>query len=85
MTPAEALELIQEYVHFGRTRFTTHALRRMFQRNISRQDVYTAINTALSCLVQEDESWRVTGQDKEGDELTVIVSIEGGNVIITVY
>lgn len=85
MTPEEALELIKEYAGFGRVFFVPHAREQMRARNISTEDVFEAIETATTCQEQRNERWKVTGVDLYGDELNVIVSIEGSAIIITIF
>lgn len=85
MTPEEALELIKEYASFGRVSFRGHARKRMRERNAYVEDVFEAIATATSCQEEEEETWRVPGVDTFGDELTVIVSLEGSVIIVTIF
>lgn len=85
MTQEEALELIKEYASFGRVAFVPHARKQMHLRNIYAEDVFEAIETARTCQAQSNERWKVTGVDIYGDELTVIVSIEGSAVIVTIF
>lgn len=85
MTEKEALEEIREHARWGRVYITAHAEKRMRERSVQEEDIYEAIHTADSCREQEDGSWRVEGWDFDEDELTLIIAIEGENVIITVY
>lgn len=85
MSPAEALELIKDYASLGRVYFEPHALQQMFRRGATKEDVFAAIETATTCLKQENKKWKVCGQDIVGDELTIIVSLEGMAVIVTIF
>lgn len=85
MTPEDALELIKEYAMFGRVYFEPHALKQMRRRGASKQDIFAVLDTAKSCLPEEEEKWMLSGVDVVGDDLTVIVSIEGQDVIVTVF
>lgn len=49
------------------------------------QDIYSAIDTAHLCEKQENDKWKVTGQDLDNEELTLIIAIDGMNVIVTLY
>lgn len=81
----EALDEIQEHARCGRVMITDHAEKRMAQRSVWEDDIYEAIATAESCEAQDDGTWRVQGWDFDEDELTLIIAIEGENVIITVF
>lgn len=48
-------------------------------------DVRHALATATSCRVEPPDRWRVDGRDCEGDVLTVIVVLEDGVVVVTVF
>ena len=85
MTPAEALEQIKEYAQFGRVSFEDHALDQMDNRNIDKEDIYCALETATSCLAQPKERWKVEGVDTWGDELIVIVAFNGTVCILTIF
>lgn len=85
MTNEEALEAIQEHAVWKRVFVTSHARKRMRERSVFEDDIYEAIATAYSCESEENGNWRVTGQDFDGDELILIIAIEGENVIITLF
>jgi hypothetical protein len=85
MTPQEALAQIQAYARKRQIWLTEHVCQRMHQRNVRMKDIYSAINTAHLCEKQEDDKWKVTGQDLDNEELTLIIAIDGMNVIVTLY
>ena len=87
MTPAEARALadIQGYALANRIEYGPHAWGRMRERGARREDVRSALVTATSCQAQPDDRWRVPGQDTEGELLTVIVVLEDGVVVVTLY
>ncbi len=85
MATSEILEEIRENARWGRLIITWHARQRMFERSVFDEDLEEAIETAIKCLEQEDGTWRVEGFDMEGDELTLIIALEGDNVIITLF
>jgi len=59
-----ALGIIRGLARANRVAFTRHALQRMAERQ------------ATGCRAGEQERWRVTGKDLDGDELTVVVAID---------
>lgn len=85
MTAEETLEEIQEHARWGRVSLTAHARKRMRERSVALDDVYEAIATVQFCVGQDDGTWRLEGFDMDGDELTVIVELEGEDLIITVF
>ncbi len=86
MSPAEALAAIRGYAGANRIEFTAHAVTRMGMRHASYADVREALMTAKSCRQQPDGAWRAEGgHDLDGDELTVVVVIEDGLVVVTFF
>lgn len=87
MTEAEALERVRGYAAAGRFVFsrTGHAGLKMRQRNVRLEDVRSALVRAFRCSAQDNGRWKVEGPDIDGDDLTVIVLIEDGLIIVTVY
>ena len=85
MTPAEALVDIRGYASANRIRYTSHARMRMFQRGITFADVRYALTTAPACKAEGDGRWKVESADRSGDDLTVIVALESGVVVVTVF
>lgn len=86
MTEGEALVLIRGYASAGRIRITPHASLRMRQRGASFADVRHGLITAPTCLWQSlERSWRVNTSDLDGDALTIIVAIEGEDVVVTLF
>ena len=86
MDEATALREIQGYAAAGRIAYSRHADARMQERGVSRHDCRRALATATRAASQANETWRVTGgRDVDGDDLTVVVAIEGGVLVVTVY
>ncbi|HWO22455.1 MAG TPA: DUF4258 domain-containing protein [Kofleriaceae bacterium] len=87
MNATEALAEIQLLAGRRWIRYTGHAFTRMDKRGASRDDVRNALLTATSARWQADEgTWKVDGgHDREGDELTVAVSIEADVVVVTLF
>jgi hypothetical protein len=86
MTPAEAIEAIRGYALANRILYSPHAKRRMSERGATYADVRCALETANSCVEQENHRWRTTGgEDLDGDELAVVVEFEAGLMVVTVF
>ncbi|MBI4704199.1 MAG: DUF4258 domain-containing protein [Deltaproteobacteria bacterium] len=66
-------------------RYGRHAIERMDERGATRQDVQAALAGATECRAQPQGRWKITGADRDGDELTVVVVIEDGVVVVTVF
>ena len=58
----------------------------MAERGAQYEDVHHALTTAQSCKAAADpERWKVFSADRDGDELILLVVIDGGVVVVTVY
>jgi hypothetical protein len=63
-----------------------HVRLRMAQRNVRANDILSALCNAASCSRgNEPNRWKVVGPDLDGDELAVVVVIEGDVVVVTVF
>jgi len=82
---AEALSEVRALASAWRIRYGAHALERMDERGASRRDVQAALVSADCCRAQSGRRWKVTGVDRDGDDLTVVVVIEGAVVVVTVF
>lgn len=85
MDSAEALETIWRAATAYRIQYRSHARQWMQERGITPGDVRSALIETHDCQENDDERRKVTGQDLEGNELTVVLVIEGDLVIITVF
>jgi hypothetical protein len=85
MTSAQALRDIRGYAAAGRVTIRVHARRRMKERNATEADVIHALVNARSCVAEPEERWCVSSADLEGEALTLIVVIEDGDVVVTLY
>jgi hypothetical protein len=85
----EALRLIRGYAAANRVVFTTHARQRASQRaggSAGLQHVLHALRNAARCRAgDKPESWKSSGPDLDGDELTAIVLIEDGLIVVTIF
>ena len=87
MTPAEAQALadIRGYALAGRIELSPHAEERMRERHVTYEDLRCALTGATNCRARPEDRWRVEGSDSEGDELSVVVVIEDGVVVVTLF
>jgi hypothetical protein len=56
----------------------------MRQRNVLLRDVRAALTSAWTCHA-DGAKWKVTGPDYDGDELTCVVVLEEGVLVVTVF
>jgi hypothetical protein len=86
MTPAAALAEAKRIAATGVFFISNHAALRMRQRTVKRPDIQAAIASAVSAADQGNEKWLVEGGlDTQGDGLTLVVLLDGGMMIVTVY
>ncbi len=85
MTPAEALAAIRGAGLRGIFRMASHAIDRAAERGASRDDVRHALRVAPSCAFQANGRWRADSLDLDGDELTLIIAIDGDVVVVTLF
>jgi hypothetical protein len=85
VTPVEALADVRGYAGANRIRYTSHARHRMSERRVAFADVRHALMTATLCRAQPEGTWKVEGVDRSGDELTVVVALEDGVYVVTVF
>lgn len=85
MTKSEALDTIRGLALANRIVASGHAQARMVQRNVSMRDIRSALARATGVLPQKNGSWKVDGPDVDGDDLTVVVAIEDGLIVVTVF
>lgn len=89
MTPEEAIKLILSATQWM---YSRHAIARMRQRQISREDIRYAVDNHTACTksTTNDKAWLVTGPDRTGEviEVSIVVEIllvgDVRNVVITV-
>jgi hypothetical protein len=85
MTPSEALTEVRGYAGAGRIRLTRHAERRMEDRGVVFRDVRSALMNAGQCSALPEERWKVWGPDTSGDELTLVILLEDGVIVVTMF
>jgi hypothetical protein len=57
----------------------------MGERGAQYEDVRHALAGARRCRAADQGRWKVTGDDLDGDDLTLVVAIEAGVIVVTVY
>lgn len=58
----------------------------MNERGVQKREVIRALANARAAIPTEKPNrWRVTGPDFDDDDLTVIVAIEDGLLVVTVF
>ena len=85
MNAAAALVEIRGYAMANRIRISRHAWQRMAERGAQYEDVRHALATARRCKAQDGDRWKVLGADRDGDELVLVVVIEAGVIVVTVF
>lgn len=84
MTAEDALRDVRGYAAASRFRVTRHAQIGMRERGATFGDVQHALVNAETCAT-EGARWRVNGADRSGDELLVVVALDDGVVVVTVF
>jgi hypothetical protein len=82
---ATALADIRGFAAANRIRIVGHAWERMGERGAQFEDVRHALAGARKCKAADLGRWKVSGDDLDGDELILVVAIESGVVVVTVY
>lgn len=86
VTESEVLDKIKRAAIQGSVVFSSHAELRMRHRGASHRDVLCALETAKAARHQPDnDRWLVEGADCDGDDLDVVVAIEAGVIVVTLF
>lgn len=85
MTPAEALFAIKRAAMTHQLKLGGHAYQRMEERGLTIDDIEHACLAAPAAVLQANERWRRESLDQEGDDLTVIATIEANVIVVTVF
>ena len=85
MDARTALADIRGFGAANRIRIGRQARERMVELGVLYEDVRNALATARSCKVQDGGRWKVFGNDRDGDELVLIVVLEAGVIVVTVF
>jgi len=84
---AKALAQIQRLARLDQVVITSHARRRMAERDVTELDVWMALLTATAAFPQSDlDNWRVEGgRDVDGDDLTLICDLDADVIVVTLF
>ena len=91
MTPERALAMVRELAAARRISLTKHARERMrpapLGRGCSFADLCCALSAAVRCEPSADDPgrWIVAGADLDGDDLSAVVVILDGLLVITLF
>jgi len=86
LTPAEALRRARMAGRLSQFEVSPHARKRMKERNVTRNDLATALGTATHAAHEGQGRFLLTGgADIEGEALAVVVAIAPGCVVITLF
>jgi hypothetical protein len=70
----------------GKFRFSFHATQRMRQRAVTKADIQACGRTARSCVYQaESGTYRIQGEDLDGEPITVICGLDDIVFIVTIF
>ena len=82
---SSTLQVVIQDLIAGDFSVSTHAVKRMQQRTVTKNDIREAARTYFSAHVQADGKASITGFDLDGEELQVIAAYDNGTVVVTVY
>ncbi len=85
MGPTRARRRIRELARAGRWEFTAHALESLVDRDARVEDVFIVLTTAKACHSEPGGRWRLSGPDRLGDPLTLIVELRAHVVVVTLF
>lgn len=76
---------IRGYAAARRIRVLGHARDRMSQRGVTYADLPHALMNARDCEEGANGRWKVCSTDVSGEDLTVVLLIQTGLLIVTVF
>ena len=86
MTSAKALQEAKAAGRSGLFEVSSHALKRMMERNVTRRDIQLALQSATAATHEGGEKWRLDGgKDDDGDDLGVVIVLAGRRIVVTVF
>jgi hypothetical protein len=87
VTPADLIALadVRGYAGANRIHLTRHARLRMDERGTLQGELRAILVAAPSCAIQANGTVRVRGVDDDGDRLDVIVAIDDGVIVVTLF
>jgi hypothetical protein len=86
VTPAEALRRARLAGRLGQFEVSPHARKRMKERRVTRSDLMAALGTTTHAAHEGQGRFLLTGGvDIEGQALAVVIAIDPGCVVITLF
>jgi hypothetical protein len=86
MTPSEALREAARAGYSGQFEVSSHCLRRMRERNVTRRDICLALRSATTAAHEDGEKWCLKGgRDDDGEALAVVIVFTGHGLIVSVF
>mgnify|MGYP001404377411 CR=1 FL=1 len=76
---------IRGFAAARRVRVTSHGRKRMSERGVTYADLRHGLMSANDCEEGANGGWKVCTSDMSGDPLTVILFIQDGLLIVTVF
>jgi hypothetical protein len=79
-------ESIIDCLKTGEFLLSVHAVGRMRQQSVAAADIRACGRTARSCLYRaQSATWRIDGEDLDGEMLTVICGFDEAAIVVTVF
>ena len=70
----------------GHFLLSVHAAQRMKQRSVTVADIRACAGSAKCCRFHaQNGTWRIEGEDIDGETLTVICALDSDIVIVTIF
>lgn len=85
MGPTRARRRIRDLARAGRWDFTSHALDSLVDRDASVADVFAVLTNAKACRSAPGGRWRLTGDDRLGEPLTLMVELRAHVIVVTLF
>lgn len=86
MTPEEALREAALAGRIQRFEVSRHAMQRMSERNVTRADLRSGLMTATQATHEDGARWLLEGgRDLDGDALSLVVVLQRGCLVVTVF
>lgn len=86
MSCEEVLRMVRGYADAGRILLTRHARERMRERGTRWKDVRHALANAAACSDGNAPGrWIIRSADLDGDAMTLVVGLQDGVVVVTLY
>jgi hypothetical protein len=79
------LQQVRGLARANRIVLSAHAAERMRSRRVQYGDVRHALVHAMRASPSEGDRWRVEGPDLDGDDLSVVLVLEDGIIVVTVF